>query len=164
MQKRTLGKNGLETSALGSAFQAIARAAILESEFCGDHHLVAHGFQRFSDNFFVGERAISLCGIEKGNALVKRMPDEFDGILSGDGCCVAEIQPHAAESERGCFETIFPKCTFLHRSSSFVLLITCFPLDRSQCVAQNSNDGVARVQLGNTEPPGVSEDVFNDSR
>ena len=45
------------------------------------------------------------------------MPDELDGILLCNCCGITEIQTHATETESGDFETVFSKCTFLHRYS-----------------------------------------------
>jgi len=53
----------------------------VEPELGGDHHLVADGSQRLSDDLLAKERPVDFGDIEKRNASVIRSPDDPDRFL-----------------------------------------------------------------------------------
>ena len=51
------------------------------AELCGNHHLIPHRLQRFTDHFLIGEGAIDLGGVEEGNATLYRRADQGDTFV-----------------------------------------------------------------------------------
>src|SRR5208283_2946352 len=56
------------TNTLWPAVGTSGGVAALEAKLGGDHHLVAERRKRFADNLFIDEGAVSLGGVEKGDA------------------------------------------------------------------------------------------------
>ena len=83
------------------------RAAAVEGEpeLGGDDNLLAHRSQGLADQLLVGERAVHLRGVEEGDAKVDRGADEGDPVLVADGRAVGVAETHAAESDRGYFQS-----------------------------------------------------------
>ena len=56
----------------GPAVEAGLLAVLeLEAELRRDHHLIAHGLERFADELFVRERPVRFGGIEERHATVQ---------------------------------------------------------------------------------------------
>ena len=66
---------------LRAAIHSIAGPSILETEFGCDHHLFAERFQCFTDQLFIGVRAIGLCGIKERYAALEGCTDQRDTRL-----------------------------------------------------------------------------------
>ena len=86
-----------------------------EAELRRDHDLIADGRERLADELFVGERSVHLSGVEEGDAALHRRADQRDAGLPVDGLAVAEVQPHAAESDCRYFQFVLAKRSLLHR-------------------------------------------------
>jgi hypothetical protein len=69
----------------------------VEAELRGDHHLVPHGLQRFTDHLLVGEGVIHLGGVDEADATVRCGADQRDPFTLRDRSGIAEVQPHAAK-------------------------------------------------------------------
>src|SRR4029077_14936864 len=99
------------------AIQSVARTVRLNSEakLRGDHHVAAEWRERFSNEFFVDERAIRLSSVEKRDATLNRGADDLDGRLPFGGWAVVGAQPHATVPESRHFRTVFAEAPFFHR-------------------------------------------------
>ena len=71
----------------------------MKSEFGGDHHLSTKGSKRFAHEFFIGERAIRFCGIEKRDAAFDCHPKQLDHLLLVGCRTVGIAHAHTAEPE-----------------------------------------------------------------
>ena len=87
---------------LGAAGQAGLLAVVVEreAELRGDDDLVAYRCERRTDDLLVGERAVHLGGIEKGDAPVHGRADERDAFRAGGHGQVALAQAQAAVADR----------------------------------------------------------------
>ena len=86
----------------------------VEAELGGDLDPVTDGLERLADDLLVGEGAVDLGGVEKGDAPIDRRPDQFDGVGVAQRVAVAEIEPHAAEADRRDFEAALAQNACLH--------------------------------------------------
>ena len=86
----------------------------IEAELCGNHHLVPHRLQRFTDHFLIGEGAIDLGGVEEGNAALYCSADQPDTLVLTERSGIAEVQPHAAEADGRDFQITFSKFARFH--------------------------------------------------
>jgi hypothetical protein len=85
---------------------ALARYGIdIEAKLGSDDHLAAHGRQCLTDQFFIGEGAVDLGGVEEGDAALHRRAQEGDHLLAIRGCPVIHAHPHTAKPDGGYFET-----------------------------------------------------------
>src|SRR5262249_27250162 len=89
-------------------------ASEIEAEFGGDRHLVTNGGEGFAHQFFVGERAVDLRGVEESHAALDGRADEGDRLLRIGGRAEAVAQSHTAEAEGRDLETTSSKCSLLH--------------------------------------------------
>jgi hypothetical protein len=58
---------------LRAAVRAAAPRSVrgdVEAEFCRDHHLIANGSERLTDEFLICERAVGFRRVEKGDAAI----------------------------------------------------------------------------------------------
>src|SRR3989440_7580143 len=93
-----------------------------EADFGGDHHLLAQGSKRFAHQFFIGERTVTLGGVEKGNAAFDCRPDQCDHLLLVGNRAFIMAHSHATEPKGRDFQVIVSKCALLHvLTSSFYL-------------------------------------------
>ena len=69
---------------------------VLEAELGGDDHLALVRFQRFTHQFFVGERPIHFRRVKEGDPVVDRRVQEMDHFLFV-GRRVAKAHAHAAQ-------------------------------------------------------------------
>ena len=102
---------------LGPAVEArlLLRLGVdIEAELCGNHHLIPHRLQRFTDHFLIGEGAIDLGGVEEGNAALYRRADQRDTLVLTERSGIAEVQPHAAEADGRDFQITFSKFACFH--------------------------------------------------
>ncbi len=79
-----------------------------EAEFGGDHNVGAVRRERFSDEFFIGERAVRLGRIEEGDAAFHGSTNELDCLLFFHSGPIGRTQSHAAEAEGRHFQAAFP--------------------------------------------------------
>ena len=94
-------------------------AAQVESKLGGDHHLVTEGSQRFTDEFFVRERAVDFGGIEECDAALNGRAEQRDHLRLVLGRTVRKAHAHAAEPDGRDFEIASSKFAFLHCAFSF---------------------------------------------
>ena len=88
-------------------------AAQIETEFRGDHHLVANRGQRFAHQFFIGERTVHFGGVEERYAAFDSRTNQRDHLFLVRGRTKTEAHSHAAESDGRHFQT-FSKFALLH--------------------------------------------------
>ena len=105
-----------------SSFVASAVRVDSESKFGDNHQAIAKRRKRFSHQFFVCERTISLGSVKEGNAAIHCSTYDVDTLLLHRGRAVVGAQPHAAEAQGGHLQTTIPECAFLHGFSR----ILCF--------------------------------------
>ena len=74
-------------------------ATEVEPELGGDHHLLAEGSEGFAHEFFVGERAVDLGGVEECDAAFHGGPEKSGHLLLVFGRAVGKAHSHAAEPE-----------------------------------------------------------------
>src|SRR5579859_8116609 len=102
----------------------------LEPELRRDHHLVAHGCESLTHEFFIYERAVDFSGIEERDSAFDRGPNEGNHLLPGP-ChgSVTGTQSHTAEPYRRDFQITL---------SEFALLHSCLlgPLNRRSVVTR----------------------------
>src|SRR5947207_7683998 len=91
----------------------------LETEFGGDHYLIANGSERFAHEFFVCERAVRFSSIEKRYAAFYRRPNQRDHFLLVCRRTIAIAHSHATEPESRHFEVAISEFAFLHCCSPF---------------------------------------------
>src|SRR5205085_985599 len=84
-----------------------------ESELGGNRHLSLEGRQRFTDDFFVNERAIHLGRVKEGDAVLDGEANESNGVVAIGGGTVAEAQSHASKPEGRDFQ-VLSKFAFVH--------------------------------------------------
>ena len=72
----------------------------LETEFRGQHDLVADRFERFADQGLVRQGPVRLSGVEERHSLVVGASDEVDAVLDVDRVAVVGAEAHAAEPDR----------------------------------------------------------------
>jgi hypothetical protein len=92
------GLLGNRADAFGPAVAAVRDVAVLESELCGDHDLIAHRRQRLAHHLLVS-LAVGLGGVEEGHAELNACPDQLHRLIDVRGRSVPESQPHAAKAE-----------------------------------------------------------------
>ncbi len=100
-------------------------AIVFETKLCGDYHLPFVRRERFADEFLIGEGAVDLGRIKKGDAALHRSVKKGDHLLLVANGFVAKTHPHAAKphsrnleaafSERACWHLCLHK--FLPYSS-----------------------------------------------
>jgi hypothetical protein len=71
----------------------------VEPEFGGHQNVVADRRQRFADELLVDVGAVSLGGVEQGDAAFGGVPDHGQRFRPFRGCAEAEAQSHAAEAD-----------------------------------------------------------------
>ena len=88
--------------ALGPAVEPVrtARAARTKvvAELGGDDDALPERLERLADEFFVGERAIDLGGVEEGDAALYRRTDQRDHLLAVRSRATVMIHAHAAQA------------------------------------------------------------------
>src|SRR6266478_5541328 len=89
-------------------------ATQVESEFGGDHHLLAERSQGLADEFFVCERAVNLSGIKESDAAFHGGSEKRGHLLFVFGRAVRKTHSHTAESDGRDFEITFSKFALLH--------------------------------------------------
>src|SRR5262249_33814919 len=90
----------------------------LESELRSDYHLVPKWSESLAHEFFVGERAVHLGGIEEGDAALQRRPNQRDPLLLLHRPAIGRTQPHTAKAHSRNFQIARSKSAFFHCSSS----------------------------------------------
>jgi len=88
----------------------------VETEFGGNHHLVAHRTQGFSDHLLIGEGTIDLGRVEEGHTQIDCLADQRNAFILRQPMAVAEVEAHAAEAEGGNLKAAASKSAFLHQS------------------------------------------------
>jgi hypothetical protein len=111
------GGLGHRADVFGAAVHPLGHHAVDETEFCGDHNLVAEGCHRFADQRLVHAWAIGLRRVEEGHATLECRPDQGNSGLRVGCRAVAVAQAHAAETEGRDFKTAIAKDALFHRSS-----------------------------------------------
>ncbi len=83
----------------------------LETKFRGQDHLFPPSLQRTAEEFFVGEGAVDLSGIEKRAAELDRAMNRGDGfgIIRRP---VSLAHPHAAQADFGNFQSLRAQFSF----------------------------------------------------
>src|SRR5262245_36535280 len=71
----------------------------LEAELRCNHHLLSHGSEGFSQEFFVGEGTVHFSGVEECDPEFNRRSDHGDHLLHVGSRTVAKAHPHAAEPQ-----------------------------------------------------------------
>jgi len=77
----------------------------------GDDNLFADGREGFAEEFFVGEGAVDLGGVEEVDTQIDGRMEQGDTILFFDGGTVAKAETHAAKTEGGNYETAVAELT-----------------------------------------------------
>uniref|UniRef100_A0A914Y407 Uncharacterized protein n=1 Tax=Panagrolaimus superbus TaxID=310955 RepID=A0A914Y407_9BILA len=106
---------GHRTDVLRAAVQAGIDARILEAELGGDHQLVAIRRQRFTEQVFVGVRAIHLGGVEEGHATLDGGLQQGDALAALHRLALGVGQAHATQAQGGNLQATAAEFTFLHR-------------------------------------------------
>src|SRR2546429_8723719 len=98
-------------------------------EFGGNHHLRAKGSKRFAHQFFIGERAVDLSGVEKGHAAFDCRPEKADHLLLVGKRAFIMAHSHATEPDgRYCQTAVATsKCALLHVLNSSLSLSCLLP-------------------------------------
>src|SRR5580693_22932 len=91
--------------------------ATLEPKLGRDHDLFANRRERFTDQFFTGERTINLCSIKKCDSTLDRRANQRHTLFLFYRDTIAEAQTHAAQSEGRNLKIAMSKCAPLHRCS-----------------------------------------------
>lgn len=84
----------------------------VETEFGGDHHLVADWLQGLAEQLFIAERSVGLGGVEQVHATFVGGADQFDHVLLVGGRAVDLSHVHAAKTECGHFQAIAQNAGF----------------------------------------------------
>lgn len=91
----------------------------VETEFRGDHHLLAKGGEGLSQKLFVLMGAVGLGRVEEGHAAFERPPDQCGRFLNICRRAITVTQPHAAETDGRDLKSALSKFTLLHRCFLF---------------------------------------------
>jgi hypothetical protein len=83
------------------------------AELCRDNDLITDRSESFTQQLFVGERAIDFRRVEEGDTTFNRRADESDGLFLFSGRAVTEARSHAAKAESGDLEAL-SKFTLRH--------------------------------------------------
>src|SRR5207248_6938801 len=114
-------------------------------EFGGDHHAPTIGSKRFAHQFFIGERAVDLGGVEKSNAAFDGRPEKSDHLLLVGKRAFIMAHSHATEPDGRHFQVIVSKCALLHvLTSSFYLSCLLSLRSRSERSSSTISPGIVR--------------------
>src|SRR5271165_4005011 len=70
----------------------------VESELCGDYHLLAERSKGFAYELFIGERAVNFGRVKECDATFDSRPNQCNRFLLVGSRAIAKAQSHAAES------------------------------------------------------------------
>src|SRR5207244_13128876 len=101
--------------------------------------------KRCARQCLIGERAVDLGGVEKGNAGLDCRPDQCDLLLLVGNRAFIMAHSHATEPKGRDFQVIVSKCALLHLlASSFYLSCLLSLRSRSERSSSTISPGIVR--------------------
>ena len=89
------------TDALRAAICTLPRISLFETKLGRDNNRFPKRLDCFTNQFFIGKRAVRLSRIEEGYSELKRRPDQCNRLLFISGRPVTETESHAPEANFG---------------------------------------------------------------